>query len=56
MQYRTLENIRCDGRDIAPGALIDLTSAEAAQLLAIGAIEPVHKRFAPPVLAPGAKS
>lgn len=56
MQYRTLENIRRDGRDIAPGELIDLTSAEAAPLLASGAIEPVHKRFARTVLVTGAKS
>lgn len=56
MQYRAIENIRHDGHDIAPGELIDLTAAEAAKLLASGAIEPVHKRFSRPVLAPGAKS
>ena len=49
MQYRTLENIRMDGRDIPPGELIDLSESDARQLLASGAVEPVHKRFARPV-------
>lgn len=52
MQYRTLENIRKDGRDIAPNQLIDLTELEARQLLESKAIEPNHKPFARRVVAP----
>ena len=53
MQYRTLENIRMDGRNIPPGQLIDLTESNARQLLASGAVEPVHKPFVRPVATPG---
>lgn len=54
MQYRTLENIRLDGRAVDPGDLIELTETEAAQLLASKAIEPIHKRFTRLVVVPGA--
>ena len=53
MQYRTLENVVMDGRNIPPGQLVDLTETAARQLLATGAVEPVHKRFARPVASPG---
>lgn len=53
MQYRTLENIRMDGRDISPGELIDLTESDAQQLLKSQAIEPIHKPFARRVVVPG---
>ena len=53
MQYRTLETVRMDGRNIAPGELIDLTEAGARQLLTSGAVEPVHKPFGRHVASPG---
>ena len=53
MQYRTLEKINRDGRDIPAGELIDLTETEAAQLLDLKAIEPAHKRFMRRVVVPG---
>lgn len=53
MQYRTLENIRMDGRDIPPRELIDLTESDARQLLDAKAIEPSHKPFTKRVVVPG---
>lgn len=53
MQYRTLENVLMDGRNIPPGELIDLTETGARQLLEIKAIEPNHKPFARRVVMPG---
>lgn len=53
MQYRTLENIRMDGRDIPPGQLIDLAESDARQLLESQAVEPIHKPFTKRVAVPG---
>lgn len=52
MQYRTLENLRKDGRDIAPGQLVELPDDIAAKLLASGAIEPARKSFSRPAAGP----
>ncbi len=46
MQYRVLTSINHD--EFPVGSLIDLTDEAAAQLLAVGAIEPAIKPFSAP--------
>lgn len=53
MQYRTLQNILHDGREIKPGELIELSGAQAAQLLELKAIEPAQRRFSKQISVPG---
>jgi hypothetical protein len=45
MQYRTISTIQADGHTFAPGELVDFSGEQAAQLLADGAIEPIHAPF-----------
>lgn len=53
MQYRVLTPLRRDGRNVPAGALIEMTEKEAAQLLEMQALEPIHKRFVRQVVVPG---
>lgn len=45
MKYKTLTNIHMNGEKFAIGSAIELTEAEAANLLKNGAIEPFIKPF-----------
>lgn len=53
MQYRALGPIKNNGRRFAAGEILDLTEADAAPLLEIQAVEPVHKPFTGQIKAPG---
>lgn len=46
MKYKALTNIHHDNTHYAPGDEMELSGAEAAQLLDMGAIEPLVKPFA----------
>lgn len=45
MKYKTLTNMKVHGERLGIGAEIELTEAEAANLLKNGAIEPLIKPF-----------
>lgn len=45
MKYKTLTKMKIFGEDLNAGAVIELTDAEAANLLKNGAIEPFIKPF-----------
>lgn len=45
MQYRTTTPIKHNGTRFTEGELLDLSDAEAQQLLELGAIEPVDMPF-----------
>lgn len=46
MQYRATQRINHNGQIFEAGDLLDLSSAEAAQLLECKAVEPVNDPFA----------
>ena len=46
MQYRATQRIQHNGLVFEAGAIIDLSSGEAAQLIEVHAVEPVNDPFA----------